>query len=75
MAIHITIGQEYYVIFKGCLSFYDSKKHLYLGSFPGAKSVNHLSINVVQTVRLGDGNSDVNKMYSVSSIQMELSKS
>lgn len=41
--------------FKGCLSFYDSEKHLYLNSFPGAKSVNLHSINVLQTVLAGDG--------------------
>lgn len=35
--------------------FYDSEKHLYLNSFPGAKSVNLHSINVLQTVLAGDG--------------------
>lgn len=72
MAILITIGQDNYMIFKGCLSFYDSEEHLYLNSFPGVKSVSHLSINFLQTVLLGGVISEVSKMYSVLSIQMEL---
>lgn len=54
LAFHIAIGQDKYMIFKDVYLFMTQKKSLFK-LFPWSQSVSLHSINVLQTVLVGDG--------------------